>query len=208
MSSDSDPRKDEYIRIEINRRRLKAVLIVVLGLVAAELTSETLTMTTWYPSPSGTYKTLRSTMNAYFAYSGISSVGIGTTAPANKLSVNGNADFSGNVGIGTTSPQAKLHVAGTPGVDGIKFPDGTLQKTAATAASSTFAGYCVVSDSPSNCCWGSTGYIPAIAPASGGGYPTGTCSCSVGTLMVLSSSGNRDCFSLAPCSSSVYVCRL
>jgi hypothetical protein len=40
-------------------------------------------------------------------------VGIGTSAPANKLSVLGNADFSGNVGIGTTNPvAAKLQVAG------------------------------------------------------------------------------------------------
>lgn len=38
------------------------------------------------------------------------SVGIGTTAPANKLSVTGNADFSGNVGIGTTAPAAKLDI--------------------------------------------------------------------------------------------------
>ena len=37
---------------------------------------------------------------------------------------------SGGVGIGTTSPGAKLHVGGTPGVDGIMFPDGTLQTTA------------------------------------------------------------------------------
>ena len=36
----------------------------------------------------------------------------------------------GNVGIGTTQPGAKLHVAGTAGVDGIMFPDGTLQTTA------------------------------------------------------------------------------
>lgn len=43
---------------------------------------------------------------------------------------------SGNVGIGAT-PTAKLHVGGTPGVDGIKFPDGTLQTTA--ASSSTLA---------------------------------------------------------------------
>ncbi len=38
---------------------------------------------------------------------------------------------SGNVGIGTTSPGAKLHLGGVPGTDGIMFPDGTLQTTAA-----------------------------------------------------------------------------
>jgi parallel beta-helix repeat protein len=38
----------------------------------------------------------------------------------------------GNVGIGTnSSAQAALHVGGTPGVDGIMFPDGSLQRTAA-----------------------------------------------------------------------------
>jgi Chaperone of endosialidase len=36
-------------------------------------------------------------------------VGIGTTSPANKLSVTGNADFTGNVGIGVSVPQAYGH---------------------------------------------------------------------------------------------------
>ncbi len=45
----------------------------------------------------------------------------------------------GNVGIGTTSPTAKLHIGGTAGVDGIKFPDGTLQTTAATGGSSLWS---------------------------------------------------------------------
>ena len=49
----------------------------------------------------------------------------------------GNANFvysGGNVGIGTTAPSAKLQVAGTAGIDGIKFPDGTLQISAAPVA--------------------------------------------------------------------------
>ncbi|MBU6141489.1 hypothetical protein KGO95_00005 [Patescibacteria group bacterium] len=35
-------------------------------------------------------------------------------------------DTTQNVGIGTTSPSAKLTIGGTPGVDGIKFPDGSM----------------------------------------------------------------------------------
>lgn len=36
----------------------------------------------------------------------------------------------GLVGIGTSTPTARLHIGGAPGVDGIRFPDGTLQTTA------------------------------------------------------------------------------
>jgi hypothetical protein len=48
-----------------------------------------------------------------------------------------SVDAGGSVGIGTTTPSARLEIAGTPGVDGIKFPDGTLQ----TSATSGVAGF-------------------------------------------------------------------
>ncbi|GAX62584.1 GTPase SAR1 and related small G proteins [Candidatus Scalindua japonica] len=38
------------------------------------------------------------------------------------------------MGIGTLEPLARLHIFGSPGIDGIMFPDGTLQTTAAVAA--------------------------------------------------------------------------
>jgi hypothetical protein len=45
-------------------------------------------------------------------FSPTGNVGIGNTAPANRLSVSGNADFTGNVGIGTVSPIARLEMQG------------------------------------------------------------------------------------------------
>ena len=45
----------------------------------------------------------------------------------NAVRINAN----GNLGVGTAAPTAKLHVGGAAGVDGIRFPDGTLQTTAA-----------------------------------------------------------------------------
>lgn len=51
---------------------------------------------------------------------------------------------NGNVGLGTSMPEARLHVGGEAGVDGIMFPDGTLQTTAATGSqwSDTTGGIC------------------------------------------------------------------
>lgn len=45
-------------------------------------------------------------------------VGIGTSSPTNKLSVEGNANFTGNVGIGTASSASKLSVEGNANFTG------------------------------------------------------------------------------------------
>ncbi len=45
--------------------------------------------------------------------------------------------FQGNVGIGQQNPAAKLHIGGTAGIDGLMFPDGTLQTTASAGGGSS-----------------------------------------------------------------------
>ncbi|MEZ5003709.1 MAG: H-type lectin domain-containing protein [Chitinophagales bacterium] len=53
-------------------------------------------------------------------------VGVGTTAPNNKLTVNGSADFTGNVGIGIATPSQKLDVNGNTTTDGLQVGSGTM----------------------------------------------------------------------------------
>ncbi|MEP6743588.1 MAG: hypothetical protein ABJB61_13905 [bacterium] len=50
-------------------------------------------------------------------------VGIGTTAPTNRLSVVGNVDFSGNLGVGRSDPTYKLHVT-APSIQGLRVETG------------------------------------------------------------------------------------
>ncbi len=56
------------------------------------------------------------------------SVGIGTTSPANPLSVVGGADISGQVSIGITGADARLLVRGTTGEDAFRVRVETASK--------------------------------------------------------------------------------
>ncbi|MBI3550808.1 MAG: hypothetical protein HY078_17370 [Elusimicrobia bacterium] len=75
-----------------------AAFLLIVGAVA-RLASETMTMTTYYPSPSGIYRRLVATGEALLARDS-----------GNVVMLQDNA--SGKVGIGTKSPKSKLHVNG------------------------------------------------------------------------------------------------
>ena len=89
-------------------------------------------------------------------------------------------DAAGNVGIGIIAPTAKLHVAGTPGVDGVRFPDNTLQTTALAFAGTGAATTAAHSDhghhsldaadgDPLDAVFvGNDGHVSIQSPATGG----------------------------------------
>ena len=93
--------KDVHLHVHINRKTLAGLLagmLVLAGVYAA--VSETLTMTTYYPAPSGVYRKLVSTDQALLARDG-GRVGIGTKTPMTTLDVSGAV----RVGNFATPPQ-------------------------------------------------------------------------------------------------------
>lgn len=85
--------------ITFSRRFITVSAAAAMMLCAVpELDSESVTLATYYPAPSGVYTNMITTANTFLARDG------------------------GNVGIGTTSPGYKLHVAGAAQVNHLKFP--------------------------------------------------------------------------------------
>ncbi|MBI3548356.1 MAG: hypothetical protein HY078_04805 [Elusimicrobia bacterium] len=92
--------KDTYIYIGFSRNGIKAALVVLLlGAGTVKLASESMTLTTYYPSPSGIYRLLTSTQRTILARDS-GNVGVGTNAPGAKLDVAGDVNAEGALSIG------------------------------------------------------------------------------------------------------------
>ena len=85
------------------------VVTMVCGL-AAYAVAEEITLTTYYPSPRGVYEELRTTKNTFLAIES-GNVGIGTTAPVEKVEVNGGLRL--NPSATTTLPTCTAERRGT-----------------------------------------------------------------------------------------------
>lgn len=97
--------------------RAAAVGAIVLAAVP-EIGSESVTLATYYPAPSGVYTNMITTNNTYLARDG-GNVGLGTTAPAYKLDVQNGAGVGAGVrfgqvnfsGVGSNSSQGTNYYA-------------------------------------------------------------------------------------------------
>jgi hypothetical protein len=93
-------KKLRELSIGIGRKQIVSVLALFLVLyLPMYLTSESMTMTTYYPAPYGVYNDLRAADQVLVAYqNGASKLGVGTnsTAFAERMYVNGNARVQGN----------------------------------------------------------------------------------------------------------------
>lgn len=88
--------------LTFSRRFITVAAAAAMMLCAVpELDSESVTLSTYYPAPSGVYTNMITTGNTYLARDG----GTGT-----------------RVGIGTTAPVQKLHVVGAIQVEHVTFP--------------------------------------------------------------------------------------
>jgi len=82
------------VRLTLSPAALRAWLTgLILVFCTAELGSENVTLSTYYPAPSGVYARMITTDNTYLATMAAANVGIGTTSPGYKLVVKGDASM-------------------------------------------------------------------------------------------------------------------
>ncbi len=108
--------------------RLLAVAAIALA-VAPELDSESVTLSTYYPAPSGVYTRMITTSDTYLARDG-GNVGIGTAQPSAKLDVRGiirlGPDNATACSASLTGGMRWFVKAGDPNTNTIQVCDGTI----------------------------------------------------------------------------------
>jgi hypothetical protein len=119
------------------------------GLVSISGTLSASSFSGSVPAASVTPGVFNGATGGNYAFNG--ALGVGTTTQVSlpqNLSVYGSAYLSGSLGIGTTNPTSSLSVTGNIQIggsgNGLKFPDGTIQTTA--AASGVPSGYGVLAE--------------------------------------------------------------
>jgi hypothetical protein len=85
--------------------RAGVVAGLVLGAVTYAIAAD-ITMTTYYPTPYGSYRELRTLNNTFLATNAAANVGIGLTNPTSKLHVQGNVNILGRIRIQGGAPSA------------------------------------------------------------------------------------------------------
>lgn len=79
-----------HIDLRLTRGALQGALVAAMMLAsAADLSSEKITLSTYYPAPSGVYTQMITTGNTFLSRDG-GRVGIGTSTPSSKLHVQGS----------------------------------------------------------------------------------------------------------------------
>ncbi len=124
------------IRLELSfgARSLRVLLTAAMVFsVATEVASESVSLTTYYPAPSGVYTQLIGTSNTYLARdAGYLDVGTNAVPSAGtKMAV-----MNGNVGIGTTNPIRALSEVGEFLIvpDAVNGPNGIINVSDATGS--------------------------------------------------------------------------
>ena len=188
----NDPRTFQ-LKLTVDRRAVKIGLAAaLLSVLTLTLSSETLKLTTTYPSPVGIYNYIITTGDAGSATQNTilvrnaGNVGIGTAFPAAKLDVAGNANVQGPVNVGG------FVMASGAGQSKVLMSDAAGKGTWQPITGGLF-GYCT-----------GDGSAPSIEPAyssgggraavGGGGGGGSGCACRAGYTLVETGAGTSGGF--------------